>query len=891
MVAHMADSTKIKLEQELESLGPVLLTRLKAAKDSLEEGDLEALHLIVGNLGTCSFQVKQNDDDCEWKSSVPFGSGDKQSSLLNTFLALLWQNGKLQKVSHDPIGFLVGSKQKMEEEEQDSKLENCIFLENNGENSADDEEALTEDGINYLIGPYEIDLDREDYYHGLFESSRKSYERRAQIFLESKHLPKAYKLSVKNLFCYYETKFLKEVLEKAAASVEEIDFIVYSRHLEVFRNVNMPKLRRLSLWMVRYGEEDRNPPLVFPPHRFNDEGLRYLHANLPRPTLESLLLNNATTLLELHLKIGTAHAHGSWQEWPYSCSDLHELLLCCRGTLRRLMADSTKIILEQELESLGPVLLTRLKAAEDSLEEGDLEALRLMVGNLGTCSFQVKQNDNDSEWKSSVPFGSGDKQSSLLNTFLALLWQNGKLQKVSHDPIGFLVGSKQKMEEEEQDSKLENCIFLENNGENSADDEEALTEDGINYLIGPYEIDLDRQDYYHGLFETHRKSYERRAQNFLDSKHLPKARKLSVKNNCFYDRKFLKEVVDKAAASVEEIDFVVLSLKHLEVFRNVYMPNLRRLSLWVVRIEIETTNPPLVFPSPRLDVKGLRYLHAYLPRPTLESLLHNNATTLLELHLKVGTAYGRWDGWPFSCNDLHELLSCCKGTLRRLVLIREYCTHTRDSRLIPFRVSCAHTRASCQDQVKAIRQNLPGLIARKLSVKSSIFYDLTFIKEVLVKAAASVEEIDFTLYGAKELEIFRNVHMPKLRRLRLWVERGDGENDYSPHVFPPPRSDDTGLRYLHANLPRPTLESLLHNNATTLLELNLPVGTAHSNFDRWPYSCSDLHELLSCCNGTLRRLVLMRKLYAHTRASCLEQVNAVRQSLPGLKVICEYCSS
>ncbi|KAK3912752.1 60S ribosomal protein L3 [Frankliniella fusca] len=358
------------------------------------------------------------------------------------------------------------------------------------------------------------------------------------------------------------------------------------------------------------------------------------------------------------------------------------------------MADSTKFKLEQELESLGPALLTRLKAAKDSLDEGDLDALDVMVGNSGTYSFQVKQND-DIDWKSSIPLGSGDKQISLLYTFLALLWHNGKLRKVSHDPTDFLLGWKQTMKEEEPDSKQENYIFLENNGENSADDEEDLTEDGINYLIGPFEIELDREDYNGGLFEYFRKSYKRRAQNFLDSKHLPKARKLSIGSTYYHDVTFLKEVLVKAAASVEEIDFTLSSPEGLEIFRNVYMPKLRRLRLWVDRVDGETEHHSPEFPPPWGDGKGLRYLHANLPRPTLESLLHNNATTLLELHLKVGTADCSMNGWPYRCSDLHELLSCCNGTLRRLVLIRSL---------------YAHTRASCLDQVKAIRQNLPGLI-------------------------------------------------------------------------------------------------------------------------------------------------------------------------------------
>ncbi|XP_026285052.1 uncharacterized protein LOC113211033 [Frankliniella occidentalis] len=364
--------------------------------------------------------------------------------------------------------------------------------------------------------------------------------------------------------------------------------------------------------------------------------------------------------------------------------------------------ETEKYKLKQALEMIQPVLMSKLQKAKPFMKEGDLEALHRLAEGKGTCYYKFSNN----EWISSIPLESNENLNIFLCTLLAFIWQTHELKQISYDPIDLRIArSKRRIHEEENINERGNEIEEtgneiekrgneENSGDDSEEDEEALSEDGINYLIGPYEIDLGREDTYHSLFATHRKSCERRQRNFLNSKHLPKARKLSGVDIWRYGYKFNKAVLEKAAASLEELNIEDLDVKFIDVLENAYMPKLRRLNLWLRKVDEENDRPPFIFPSPKEGHIGLRYLRAHVPRPALESLLSSNAKTLLEVHLKVGTAHSNWDRWPNSCRDLDKLLECCKGTLRRLVLIRD---------------SYAHTRASCKDQVEALKQNLPGL--------------------------------------------------------------------------------------------------------------------------------------------------------------------------------------
>lgn len=188
-MSNSIETEKYKLRQELEMIRPVLESKLQKAKGTLKEGEWEALQLIAEGKGIWSF--KFNND--EWINSRLIESTDEQS--LSSLLVLLWQSQELKQISHDPIDLQIArSKKKIHEEKENETEANIIWgndEKNSADNSEDDKVALSEDGINYLIGPYEIDLRRKDQHHSLFEDFRKSCQRRQSHFLNSKHLPKA----------------------------------------------------------------------------------------------------------------------------------------------------------------------------------------------------------------------------------------------------------------------------------------------------------------------------------------------------------------------------------------------------------------------------------------------------------------------------------------------------------------------------------------------------------------------------------------------------------------------------------------------------------------------------------------------------------------------------
>lgn len=204
-------------------------------------------------------------------------------------------------------------------------------------------------------------------------------------------------------------------------------------------------------------------------------------------------------------------------------------------------------------------------------------------------------------------------------------------------------------------------------------------------------------------------------------------------------------------------------------------------------------------------------------------------------------------------------------------------------------------------------------------------YGYQFNKAVLEKTAPSLEELDVGEFRDLELlDIIKDISMPKLRRLNVWVRKIglsswrclnnetipflnchhsmqvkfiDEELSKSSLEFAPPAAGHSGLRWLRARLPRKALESLLRANAKTLLELHTDVGTPRGPdpqcrpFEvRWPLSCEDLDAMLvNCGMVSLRRLVLSRGGNHHTRASCAEQARAVRRALPGVIFECEFC--
>lgn len=156
-----------------------------------------------------------------------------------------------------------------------------------------------------------------------------------------------------------------------------------------------------------------------------------------------------------------------------------------------------------------------------------------------------------------------------------------------------------------------------------------------------------------------------------------------------------------------------------------------------------------------------------------------------------------------------------------------------------------------------------------------------FCRAVLEKVAPSVEELRTRPSRLDELDMFLDLQFPRLSRLYIWMIERFNIQDGSTFQFPPPLQDNVGLRWLCARLPRPQLESLLRHNAKTLVELQLQIEV----FD-------DLEFLISCGLGTggLRKLRLIRgKGCVHNRADCKRQVDAVRCSLPGVAVICDWC--
>ncbi|XP_034243710.1 uncharacterized protein LOC117646700 [Thrips palmi] len=403
---------------------------------------------------------------------------------------------------------------------------------------------------------------------------------------------------------------------------------------------------------------------------------------------------------------------------------------------------SAKEKLKQELHSLGSALVSQFGAARASTNSGDLEALRLLAEGKGTCRFKVE------DWTEPVHLNGEDDNTALLRIFLLLLWQNGSLEKASYDPEDLRIAREKVMrvkpsvkqndqsqiadetsiknaqeskievesaEAEEQvkeellgckDQEREETAEMEVQEEEETLEEDAdtkdipqevlLAEDGTNYLVGPREIHLMRKDHYHPLFSNYRSSTEIRQRNFLTSKHLLHVRKLTGMDVYDFGYDFCQEVLEKAAPSVEELATRHHRLHELELFHDLQFPRLQRLYIWMDERSNIGDESHFQFPALPEDSVGLRWLRARLPRPALLSLLRNNAKTLAELQVEVGTRSYHPPTFPMQCDDLHVLLADCSlSALQRLRLVRGEGSN--------------HTRADCEEQVGAVRRSLPGV--------------------------------------------------------------------------------------------------------------------------------------------------------------------------------------
>lgn len=352
-------SSKEKLMQELRSLGPALVSQFEAARASTKDGTLEALRLIVEGKGTCRLKVK------DWPDPIFLNGIEEKTVLLQTFLLLLWQYGSLEKVSYDPVDLRIAREKVVKADcsaehnsgnpssAEDPSTENV--QESNSEvdvkeqvamarvvkaeaESMDELEVLlAEDGTNYLAGPREIDLARKDFYHPLFSSYRRSADIRQENFLSSSHLLHVRKLSGIDVYDFgYE--FCQGVLQKAAPSVEDLTDSPYRlEHLNLYRDLQFPRLHRLCIWMRKRSNILDESDFQFATPQQDNVGLRWLCARLPRQALGSLLRHNAKTLVELKLQVGTRASHAP--VWPMQCDDLEVFLMDCGlhiGALRKL---------------------------------------------------------------------------------------------------------------------------------------------------------------------------------------------------------------------------------------------------------------------------------------------------------------------------------------------------------------------------------------------------------------------------------------------------------------------------------------------------------------------------------------------------------------------------
>ncbi|KAK3923041.1 Peroxisomal biogenesis factor 6 [Frankliniella fusca] len=164
---------------------------------------------------------------------------------------------------------------------------------------------------------------------------------------------------------------------------------------------------------------------------------------------------------------------------------------------------------------------------------------------------------------------------------------------------------------------------------------------------------------------------------------------------CNTDPGWSLQLLQRAAPTVEEVSVFYSREPHLRAVHA--MPRLRRLFLWGDDGALDAQPPELDELPPQEHDAGLRWLAAWLPRATLQSLLRAHGRTLVEVQLMVGTAAGPagQHSWPASCSDLDALLEPCGlRALRTLVLWRV--------------VAWLHEPAACREQRDAVRRVLPA---------------------------------------------------------------------------------------------------------------------------------------------------------------------------------------